>query len=169
MSLKSLEDVYVDQLKDMYSAEKQLTEALPKMAKAASAGELRTAFQNHLAKTEQHMEAVRTILAELDENPTSTFCKAMAGLVEEGEEVAKGNGNADARDVALIVAAQKIEHYEIASYGSLCAFAKTLGYERTAQTLQNILNEEYDADQELDNLAMGAHNRAGLNRAASLS
>jgi ferritin-like metal-binding protein YciE len=169
MSLNSLEDVFVEQLKDIYSAEKQLTEALPQMAKAASAAELRTAFQNHLAKSEQHMQAVRTILAELDENPTNTFCKAMAGLVEEAEEIVKGNGNADAKDVALIVAAQKVEHYEIASYGSLCAFAKTLGYEQAAQTLQSILDEEYEADQELDNLAMGVHQKAGLNRAARQS
>jgi ferritin-like metal-binding protein YciE len=166
MSLNTLEDVYVAQLKDVYSAEKQLTEALPKMAKAASSAELRTAFQNHLAKTEQHLQAVRAILAELDENPTSTVCKGMEGLIEEGEEVAKEKGSAQAKDAALIVAAQKVEHYEIATYGSLCAFAKTLGYEQNAQTLQSILDEEYEADQELDNLAMGVSNQAGVNKAA---
>jgi len=166
MSLNSLNDVYVQQLKDMYSAEKQLTDALPKMASTASTPELRSAFQSHLAETENHMETVRAILAEMQQNPGSTVCKAMEGLIEEGEEVASEEGNPDAKDVALIAAAQKIEHYEIASYGSLRTFAKMLGYDKVAGILQEILDEEYDADQLLDNLAMGVHNKTGLNREA---
>lgn len=166
MSIKTLKDVYVEQLKDMYSAEKQLTDALPKMAKAASNSELQTAFQSHLAETEAHLEAVRAILDELDENPTSTKCKAMAGLIEEGSDIIKEDGDADAKDAALIVAAQKVEHYEIASYGSLRTFAKSLGDEKAERVLQTILDQEYEADQKLDNLAEGVHQKAGINMAA---
>ncbi len=166
MSFNTLKDVYVEQLKDMYSAEKQLTEALPKMAKAASNDKLKTAFTTHLSETETHMEAVRAILDELDENPGNKKCVAMEGLIEEGSEVAKKDGDPDARDAALIVAAQKVEHYEIASYGSLRAFADSLGDERAADVLQTILNQEYEADQLLDDLAMGTHQRFSVNAAA---
>jgi ferritin-like metal-binding protein YciE len=166
MSLNSLQDVYVEQLKDMYSAEKQLTEALPKMAKAASNSNLRQAFESHLAETETHRDAVRAILDELDENPTNTTCKAMEGLIEEGSEVIKEDGDSDAKDAALIVAAQKVEHYEIASYGSLRTFADSLGDEKAARVLQSILDQEYEADQKLDDLALGVHQKAGLNAVA---
>jgi ferritin-like metal-binding protein YciE len=150
----------------MYSAEKQLTEALPKMAKAANDEKLKNAFNTHLDQTEAHLEAVRAILDELDENPGNKKCIAMEGLIEEGNEVAKKDGDRDARDAALIVAAQKVEHYEIASYGSLRAFADSLGYERAAEVLQTILNQEYDADQLLDDLAMGMNHKISINAAA---
>jgi ferritin-like metal-binding protein YciE len=166
MSINSLKDVYVEQLKDMYSAEKQLIEALPKMAEAANNPELKSAFKTHLGETETHMETVRTLLSELDENPASKKCKAMEGLIEEGHEVTKEDGDPDACDAALIVAAQKVEHYEIASYGSLRTFADSLGYEKAAETLQTILDQEYSADQILDDLAMGTHRKASLNMAA---
>jgi ferritin-like metal-binding protein YciE len=166
MNINSLKDVYIEQLKDMYSAEKQLTEALPKMAKAANNEKLKSAFTSHLDETEAHLEAVRAILAELDENPANKKCVAMEGLIKEGNEVAIKGGNPDARDAALIVAAQKVEHYEIASYGSLRTFADSLGYEKAAKVLQTILNQEYDADQVLDDLAMGTHFKVSLNAAA---
>lgn len=166
MNLNTLKDVYVGQLKDVYSAEKQLTEALPQMAQAASNQKLRQAFENHLAETEIHMETVRTILDDLNENPTSTKCKAMEGLIAEGSEIVQNGGDADARDAALIVAAQKVEHYEIATYGSLRTFANSLGYDDAAQVLQSILNQEYAADQTLDDLAMGTYGKTGLNTAA---
>lgn len=166
MNLNSLKDVYVGQLKDVYSAEKQLTEALPKMARAASNQKLRKAFETHLAETEKHMQAVHMILDELDENPTSTKCKAMEGLIEEGSEIVQKGGDSDARDAALIVAAQKVEHYEIATYGSLRTFADSLGYDEAAQVLQSILNQEYAADQTLDDIAMGTYNQIGLNAVA---
>lgn len=169
MALNSLKDVYVEQLKDMYSAEKQLTEALPKMVEAASDADLKTAFRHHLEQTKTHMESIRTILDALSENPTSTKCKAMEGLIEEGNEIAKKDGHPDARDAALIVAAQKVEHYEIATYGSLQAFAKALGYQTAADTLQGILNQEYDADQKLDDLAMGLHSRSSINAEAQMA
>lgn len=166
MSMNNLRDVYVEQLKDMYSAEKQLTEALPKMASAASSKKLQNAFNHHLEQTKGHMEVVRSILDELDENPTSTKCKGMEGLIEEGSEVAKEDGDKDARDAALIVAAQKVEHYEIATYGGLVTFARALGHDDMASTLQSVLNQEYDADQKLDDLAMGLHNLPSLNKRA---
>jgi ferritin-like metal-binding protein YciE len=166
MSLYSLKDLYIEQLKDMYSAEKQLTEALPKMVKAANTNKLSTAFADHLEETKGHMETVRAILDELDENPTSTKCKAMEGLVEEGSEILKERANSDVRDAALIVAAQKVEHYEIATYGSLRTFAESLGYKTAALQLQEILNQEYAADQQLDDLAIGLHHNASVNAAA---
>jgi ferritin-like metal-binding protein YciE len=166
MSLNTLQDVYQEQLKDMYSAEKQLVEALPKMVQAASSPALKKAFEVHLEKTKSHYEWVHDILQEMDVNPTNTKCEAMEGLIAEGDEIATMRGNADAKDAALIVAAQKVEHYEIASYGSLRAMAYTLGYEQATETLQSILDEEYEADQELDNLAEGVHSKAGINVAA---
>ena len=166
MSINSLKDVYIEQLKDMYSAEKQLIEALPKMADAASNSKLKSAFTSHLGETEAHLEAVRAILDDLDENPASTKCKAMEGLIEEGDEIAREDGDPDARDAALIVAAQKVEHYEIASYGSLRTFADSLGYKKAADVLQTILNQEYTADQVLDDLAMGTHRKVSLNAVA---
>lgn len=166
MSLSNLHDLYVEQLKDMYSAEKQLTKALPKMAQAASSSELKQAFQHHLQRTEQHMDTVNGLLRELDANPGNKVCKGMEGLVEEGNEVIKERGNSDAKDAALIVAAQKVEHYEIASYGSLVAFAKTLKQKDAAAQLQKLLDDEYEADQKLDNIAEGTHRRAGMNVAA---
>jgi ferritin-like metal-binding protein YciE len=166
MSLLTLKDVYVEQLKDMYSAEKQLTEALPKMVKAATTEKLSTAFADHLEQTKGHMATVRSILDEINENPTSTKCKAMEGLIEEGSEILSERANGDVRDAALIVAAQKVEHYEIASYGSLRTFAETLGYKEASLQLQEILNQEYAADQTLDDLAMGLHQNASVNAAA---
>jgi ferritin-like metal-binding protein YciE len=166
MSLTTLNDVFVEQLKDVYSAEKQLVEALPKVAKAAANPELRRAFEDHLAQTRQQMDSVQALLQEMDENPGNKKCKGMAGLIEEGSEVIKSEGDAAARDAALIVAAQKVEHYEIASYGSLRKFAETLGYDEAAKVLQDILDQEHIADQTLDNLAMGINQKSSINEAA---
>lgn len=167
MSLNTLNDVYTHQLKDMYSAEKQLTEALPKMAKAASNSELKQAFQSHLEQTKRHMETVRGILDEMDVNPGNKVCKAMQGLIEEGSEVVKEQGQADAKDAALIAAAQKVEHYEISTYGTLRAYAEVLGHSDAANRLQQLLDEEYEADQLLDNIAEGSRRRSSLNVAAA--
>lgn len=166
MKLATLEDLFVHELKDIYSAEKQLTEALPKMVAAAHDKDLKQAFQHHLEQTQQHMQVVNELLSDLGKNPGSTVCDGMEGLIEEGKSIIKTQGNADALDAALIVSAQKVEHYEIASYGSLHTFAKTLGYDKAAQKLQMVLDEEYAADQKLDDIAMGVHQRAGLNAAA---
>jgi ferritin-like metal-binding protein YciE len=163
MKMQSLHDIYVDQLKDVYSAEKQMLEALPKMAEAASNSDLKQAFEKHLQKTKRHMDAVRSILDEIDENPGNKKCKGMEGLLEEGRELAGADAEANAKDAALILAAQKVEHYEIATYGGLRTYANALGYSEVADRLQGILDDEYDADQELDNLAMGGALSEGLN------
>jgi ferritin-like metal-binding protein YciE len=160
MSLYSLKDLYIEQLKDMYSAEKQLTEALPKMVKAANTNKLSTAFADHLEETKGHMETVRAILDELDENPTSTKCKAMEGLVEEGSEILKERANSDVRDAALIVAAQKVEHYEIATYGTLCTWAEALGYTKALQLLKQNIDEEEAADKKLSQIAKSINREA---------
>lgn len=166
MAMSALYDVYVEQLKDMYSAEKQLVDALPKMAKAASTNQLQEAFEQHLSETREHMNKVQSILDELDENPGNKHCKGMEGLVKEGEEVIKEDGSSAARDVALILAAQKVEHYEIATYGGLRAYARILGYDDAADTLDEILDQEYEADQKLDDIAEGGAIEAGLNEEA---
>jgi ferritin-like metal-binding protein YciE len=166
MNLNNLQSVYVEQLKDMYSAEKQLVEALPKMASAASSSELKDAFKHHLEQTRNHMTTVQAILDELDENPGNKKCVAMEGLVEEGSHVIKTKGDAQSKDAALILAAQKVEHYEIATYGGLRTYANTLGYNDAADKLQEILDEEYDADQTLDDIAMGSLFAEGINEKA---
>jgi ferritin-like metal-binding protein YciE len=166
MAMNALYDVYVEQLKDMYSAEKQLVDALPKMAEAASTSELQQAFEQHLNETRGHLNKVQAILDELNENPGNKVCKAMEGLVEEGNEVAKKKGSAVARDVGLILAAQKVEHYEIATYGGLRAYARVLGFDEAAQTLEGILDQEYEADQLLDDIAEGGLLEEGLNEEA---
>jgi ferritin-like metal-binding protein YciE len=163
MKIHSLQDFYVDQLKDAYSAEKQLLEALPEMAKAASSNDLTQAFEQHFHKTQQHLETVRSILDEIGENPGSKKCRAMTGLLEEGSEIIKADADANARDAALILAAQKVEHYEIATYGGLRTYAISLGFPDVAERLQTILDEEYKADQRLDDLAMGSASPDGLN------
>lgn len=166
MALSALYDVYVEQLKDMYSAEKQLVDALPKMAEAASTRQLQQAFENHLSETRGHLNKVQTILDELNENPGNKHCKGMEGLVEEGSEVIKKEGSPATRDVALILAAQKVEHYEIATYGGLRAYARVLGFDEAADTLDGILDQEYEADQTLDDIAEGGALEAGLNEEA---
>ncbi|MDT8304827.1 MAG: ferritin-like domain-containing protein [Anaerolineae bacterium] len=166
MKLNALYDLYITELKDMYSAEKQLVEALPDMASAASTPELRQAFESHLDQTRRHYELVRGILDELDENPGNKVCKGMQGILEEGSEVAKQEGRPKARDAALILSAQKAEHYEIAVYGGLRAYASTLGYDDAAATLNEILDDEYNADQNLDDLAEGGILDQGMNEEA---
>jgi ferritin-like metal-binding protein YciE len=162
MNLDNLRDVYHEQLKDMYSAEKQLVEALPKMVEAAAQRELKMAISNHLEQTKMHMERVHQLLQGANVNPGRKMCKAMEGLIEEGSEMAKNDGDNDARDVGIIAAAQKVEHYEIATYGSLRAWARLLGEHDAANVLNEILDEEYDADNLLDKLAEGYMNRQAM-------
>jgi len=163
MDLNTLRDVYVDQLKDMYSAETQLTKALPKMVKAANDSGLKEALQGHLAVTERQLERVSQILSQMKVSPGSKKCKAMEGLIEEGDELAKSRGDASAVDAGIIAAAQKVEHYEIATYGTLRTWATMLGEKQAAGVLEQILQEEYDADQTLTQLAEGYVNREAAN------
>jgi ferritin-like metal-binding protein YciE len=162
MNLDNLRDVYHEQLKDMYSAEKQLVEALPKMVEAASEEDLKMALSNHLEQTKMHMERVHQILSHASVNPGRKVCKAMEGLIEEGDEMAKTKGDNDARDVGIIAAAQKVEHYEIATYGTLRSWAQLLGEQGAASILHEILDEEYDADKLLTTLAEGYMNQQAM-------
>jgi len=153
MKLNDLQDVFLNELKDIYNAETQLTKALPKMAKAAASEELRTAFEEHLAETQGQIERLEKIFEELEASPKGKKCKAMVGLVEEGKEIIDEDGEDPVKDAALIAAAQKVEHYEIATYGTLRTWAEILGMTEAARLLQETLDEEAGADDKLTELA----------------
>ena len=153
MALDSLHDLYVEELKDLYNAENQVLKALPKMAKAASAPELQAAFTEHLEVTRGQVERLESIFAELGVSPKGKKCKAMEGLIEEGKEILEEDGEPAVIDAALITAAQKVEHYEMAGYGCVRTFARLLGYEDAATLLQETLDEEGEADKKLTELA----------------
>ena len=153
MSMDSLKDLYIDELKDLYNAENQLLKALPKMARKASAPELKRAFQDHLAQTEGHVNRLEKIFKGLGEKPTGKTCKAMKGLVEEGKEIIEEDGDDSVLDAALIGAAQRVEHYEIAGYGVVRTFASLLGENSAVDLLQRTLNEEGETDKKLTALA----------------
>jgi ferritin-like metal-binding protein YciE len=153
MSIDSLNDLFVEELKDLLSAEKQITKALPKMIKAANSPELQAAFEEHLALTEGHIERLGQVFERLGLAPEEKPCKGMAGLIEEGNELLKEAMAPSVKDAALISAAQRVEHYEMAVYGSLRTYAQLLGDIETAQILQSTLDEEGDADRKLTQLA----------------
>ena len=166
MKLKSLEELYVDQLKDLYSAEKQLVQALPKMAKAASTPELQQGFQNHLEQTRGHVDRLEQIFSRLGASPGRKKCKAMEGLLEEGQEVMELEGDKVVKDAALIAAAQRVEHYEIAGYGTVRTFANHLGFDQDRALLQQTLDEEGETDKKLTSLAEGGLFTGGINEQA---
>jgi ferritin-like metal-binding protein YciE len=153
MKTKSLQDLFVDELKDLYSAEKQLVQALPKMVKAANSPALQEAFQSHLEETKNHVQRIEEIAAELDASAKGKKCVGMEGLIEEGKEIMQEDFEEGVIDVALIGAAQRVEHYEIAGYGTARALAETLGYAHAAQVLQQTLDEEKQADEKLSQIA----------------
>ena len=155
MKLTTLRSLYIDQLKDLFNAEQQLVVALPRMASAASSGELKKAFQSHLDETHHHVDRLRKVLADLDESPTGEKCEAMEGLIEEGSELLRHRTGASGPvlDAGLIGAAQKVEHYEIAGYGTARTFAKLLGENEAANLLQETLDEEGQADKTLTAVA----------------
>jgi ferritin-like metal-binding protein YciE len=153
MPLGTLHDLYVEELRDLYNAENQLLKALPKMAKGAASEELKAAFEEHLEVTRGQVERLDQIFEELGEKATGKKCKAMEGLIEEGKEMLEEDGDPSVLDAALISAAQKVEHYEIAGYGCVRTFAQLLGYERAAELLQETLDEEGEADKKLTELA----------------
>ena len=161
MKLDSLKDVLIDNLKDLYNAENQLVKALPKMAKAASSEQLSSAFAEHLEQTRGHVERLEDVCRKLGVAPKGKTCHAMKGLIEEGQEVIEEDGDEDAKDAALIVAAQKVEHYEIASYGCARTFANLLGEQEISNILQQTLDEEGAADKKLTEIA-----ESGLNMEA---
>ena len=151
--LKNLHDLFVEQLQDLYSAETQLVKALPHMAKAAEDDSLREAFEEHLDQTKVHVERLESIFERLDEDSKGRPCKAMKGLVAEGEEMIKEKAEPAVKDAGLIAAAQRVEHYEIASYGCVRTYAEILGDLESAQVLQTTLDEEAETDKKLTDLA----------------
>jgi ferritin-like metal-binding protein YciE len=153
MKLDTLKTLYANELRDLYNAENQLVKALPKMAKAASSEELKHAFENHLEQTRTHVERLEEVFEELGEKPKGKTCRAMKGLIDEGSEILKEDGEESVIDAGIIVAAQKVEHYEIASYGSVRTFAQMLGKNRSAELLQTTLDEESEANELLNKLA----------------
>jgi ferritin-like metal-binding protein YciE len=159
--MKSLHELYIDQLKDLYSAESQITKALPKMIKAATSQELRQAFEQHLAQTEQQMERVRQILESHGAKAGGKTCKGMQGIIEEAQELLEKQDKADPHvlDAGLIAAAQHVEHYEIAGYGTVCAYAERMGHTRDLEMLRATLSEEEMTDQLLTRIAESGVNQ----------
>lgn len=153
MELETLKDLYIEELKDLYSAEKQLTKALPKMAKAATHPELQQAFRTHLKETAQHIERLERICADLGVSPRGKKCVGMEGLIEEGNELIKDKPDEDVLDAGLINKAQHVEHYEIAGYGTVRTYARQLGFDEQADLLQQTLDEEGKTDHLLTQLA----------------
>ena len=153
MKLETLKTLYIDELRDLYNAENQLVKALPKMAKAASSEQLQDAFEKHLEQTKSHVDRLEEVFEEIGEKPKGKTCKAMKGLIDEGSEILKEDGEESVIDAGIIVAAQKVEHYEIASYGSVRTFAQLLGKDRSADLLQRTLDEESEANEVLNKLA----------------
>ena len=153
MKLDTLKTLYVNELRDLYNAEQQLVKALPKMAKAASSEELQEAFEKHLEQTRQHVERLEEVFEDIGEKPKGKTCKGMKGLIEEGSEILQEDGDESVIDAGIIVAAQKVEHYEIAAYGSVRTFAQLLGKDSSADVLQTTLDEESEANELLNKLA----------------
>jgi ferritin-like metal-binding protein YciE len=153
MPNQGLKELYIDELKDLYSAENQLVKALPKLAKAAASDELRQGFEEHLEQTKGHVQRLEKIFAALDESPKGKKCKGMEGLIEEGSEVMEEDFERSLLDAALIGAAQRVEHYEIVAYGTVRSFAQTLGESEHASLLNETLEEEKETDEKLTELA----------------
>ena len=157
----ALNELFIDELKDIYWAEKHLVKALPKMAKAATSEELRTAIQNHLSETENHVTRLEQAFESIGEKAVAVKCEAMAGLIKEGDEiVSETEKGTITRDAGIISAAQKIEHYEIASYGTLKTLAGVLGYSEAAEILDATLQEEKNADGKLTDIAVSSINQS---------
>ena len=156
---KSLEDLFVNLLKDIYYAEKQILKALPKMAKKADSDELRQAFEHHLEETQGQVERLEQVFALCDLKPTAKTCAAIKGILEEGEEDMKEAKDPDVLDAGMIADAQAVEHYEIARYGTMIAWAKQLGMKDAASLPEETLEQEYNADRTLTELAEGSLNR----------
>jgi ferritin-like metal-binding protein YciE len=162
---ETLHDAFLDELRDTYDAEKQLTKALPKMAKAATSPALRKAFEAHLKETEGQIKRLDRAFASLDEKPRGKHCDGIAGIIEEGKSVMEEDFDETTMDACLIAAGQRAEHYEMAAYGTLVAWAKAMGHEEAADLLEENLNEEKAADQKLTALAEGGINREAADAA----
>jgi ferritin-like metal-binding protein YciE len=160
MAVATIEDLYLNELRDLYSAEKQITKALPKMAKAASAPALRTAFESHLEQTQGHVERLEKIFEMLEKRGTGKTCEGMKGVIAEGAEVISEMKKGPVRDAGLISAAQRVEHYEMAGYGTVRSLAQLLGKPSMVKLLDQILEEEKETDQKLTHLSGSIHEEA---------
>ena len=163
MTISSLNELFIHQLKDVYDAEHQLVEALPKLAKAATTPELKVAFEQHLAETRKQVIRLKDVFADCGEYPGRETCDGMKGLIEEGEQMIKHADEPRVKDAALIAAAQKFEHYEIATYGSLIAWAETVGFTSARRLLEESLEEEKAADEKLTDIAESTVNATAAN------
>lgn len=161
---KSFHDIFIDELRDAYDAEKQLIRALKKMARAAISEELRSAFETHLTETEVHVSRLEEVFASLEEKPRGKHCDGIAGIIEEGKSLLEEDIDKSALDACLIAAGQRAEHYEMAAYGSLVAWAQAMGHTEAAELLQETLDEEKAADEKLSSLAL-----SGINEKAARS
>lgn len=157
--MKTLQDLFEHELKDLYSAEKQLIEAMPKMVEAASDKKLQKAFSDHLKETEDQLKRIESICEKMDIKPTGHKCKAMEGLIKECEGMINEDGDDEVRDAGLIACTQRVEHYEISGYGTAVRYAKELGHDDVAKELQKTLDQEYKADQHLTEMAESRLNR----------
>lgn len=160
--MKNLKELFEHQLKDLYSAESQLVDALPKMVKNASDAKLKKAFESHLEETKEQKKRLEEICKELDITPEGETCKAMKGLIKEAESFIEEVEDKDVMDAGLIAEAQRVEHYEISGYGTAVRFAKELGHKEIAKKLQETLDEEYNADNKLDKLAESRLNKEAM-------
>ncbi|MEA2693062.1 MAG: hypothetical protein QOJ16_2449 [Acidobacteriota bacterium] len=164
MKLESLKDLYMEQLKDLYSAETQLVDALPKMADACNSPELKNAFREHLNQTKQHVDRLEQIFKKLGESPKGETCEGMKGLLKEGEAMMKMKGEPEVIDAGLIAAAQRVEHYEIAGYGTVRTYAELIGEAEAVRLLERTLQEEEEADEKLTEIAESHINQDALVR-----
>ncbi len=161
----TLRDAFIDELRDTYDAEKQLTKTLPNLAKAASSSELRAAFESHLQETHAQVERLEQVFTTLDEKARGKHCDGMAGIIEEGKAILEEDFDETTMDACLIAAGQRAEHYEMAAYGTLVAWARAMGHEDAADLLEQTLDEEKAADKKLSRLAEGGINRGAADAA----
>jgi ferritin-like metal-binding protein YciE len=157
MKLGSLKELFVEELKDLYSAENQILKALPKMIKTASSSELKRGFEEHLEQTRGHVERLEKIFQQLDESPKGKKCKGMEGIITDGAELMEEDAEPEVMDAGLIAAAQRVEHYEMAGYGCVRTYARLLGHSSFVQLLETTLNEEKETDAKLTRLAEGVN------------
>jgi ferritin-like metal-binding protein YciE len=162
-NINSLEDLFVEQLRDLYDAEQQILRALPKMVREASSEELKQGFRDHIEQTRTQVDRLEEIFRDLGQSPEGPPCKGMEGLLQEGEKAFEIKGKPNVRDAALVVAAQKVEHYEVAGYGSVKSFAEQLGYDNAVDLLDETLDEEAETDSRLTKLAEGTFLETGIN------
>ena len=160
MAMRNLENAFVEEMRDMLSAEKQITRALKKMAKKASHPKLKEAFEEHLTETEEQIHRLEQAFESLDRAPRARHCDGVAGLIDEGKEAMEEAAEPEVLDALLIASAQKVEHYEIASYGTLCTWADMLGHQRAKQLLHKTLEEEKETDHKLTQMAMEINRQA---------